>query len=839
MDVRRFKTTWWVLFPSMCLLLGSVIIRSSRSIYIENDPHIKVLSPNGNEQWQKGQVHFIHWNSDIMEDSVSIHFSSDGAATYSVITNATENDGTYEWVIPEIVSNQCVIQIRNQPGGNLFDISDAVFFITSEAERFILEEPNGNEIYEAGTDQNIRWSGTYKTGLVNLYYNPTGFDPLEWITIAENIGNTGLHLWRVPDRAASGVIRIQSTDNVNYFDQSDQTFQIITGDQTISLLQPNGGEIWPAESLQEIVWTGNLSDTLVKIEYSINGGNEYQSIVNETANDGIHTWTVPMTKSNQCKIRISGATQIEIQDESDHVFTINGVNSPEIMVTTTRDTGIGSLREAILQANQMPGLNLIHFAIPTDDPGYDEYSETFLITPQSSFDAISDSLVINGRSQLVHLGLNEDQHRPLIEINGSNAGEFTPGISILVSNVTIHDLIITGFSGYGITLYNTEHVLISGCYLGVGADGLTPDGNYMGVHIYGGGHDNIIAGLEGHPNIIGGNEVVGVFIQDTSHHNLVADNLIGVGRDSLTLIGNGLAGVALQEASDYNTFIGNMIGGNPKGIQLTGGDYNEIIGNFIGGSENFENNLGNTNEGIYIAGSGNNSIIENTIGYNGTYGVSVVFTGSLYNRINGNRIALNQEKGISCVNGGNNELQPPVISHYENSILSGSGIPGQFIEVFFDTLDQGLHYYGTYPVENNGRFELVIDNPPSDEYSATATATDSFGNTSEFSLPYQLITGITDIIQKPIDLQIYPNPFDNSTTITYHLPQRLKMRLDVTDNSGKTITILGNEVQESGIYTTQWDGKDRHGAPLPSGVYFLRLHLNSHLKVIKMILIHE
>ncbi|MBK8500990.1 MAG: hypothetical protein IPL46_01650 [Saprospiraceae bacterium] len=109
--------------------------------------------------------------------------------------------------------------------------------------------------------------------------------------------------------------------------------------------------------------------------------------------------------------------------------------------------------------------------------------------------------------------------------------------------------------------------------------------------------------------------------------------------------------------------------------------------------------------------SKNNLILENTIGFNGKAGNYIYGGNAIYNRISANRIALNKDQGISCTNGGNDELTPPSISKFENSILSGIATEGQIIEIFFDTLDQGLIFYGSYPIHENGFFEVWIENP--------------------------------------------------------------------------------------------------------------------------------
>jgi hypothetical protein len=68
----------------------------------------------------------------------------------------------------------------------------------------------------------------------------------------------------------------------------------------------------------------------------------------------------------------------------------------------------------------------------------------------------------------------------------------------------------------------------------------------------------------------------------------------------------------------------------------------------------------------------------------------------------------------------------------------------------------------------------------------------------------------------------YPNPFNPSTTITYHLPQNSHVDLSVYTIHGQCIQRLVDSYQTSGTYSVQWNGKVG-GTAAASGVYFARL----------------
>lgn len=71
-----------------------------------------------------------------------------------------------------------------------------------------------------------------------------------------------------------------------------------------------------------------------------------------------------------------------------------------------------------------------------------------------------------------------------------------------------------------------------------------------------------------------------------------------------------------------------------------------------------------------------------------------------------------------------------------------------------------------------------------------------------------------------------PNPFNPVTTIAYHLPRATRCALRVFDAAGHEVAILrGGGQQPAGRHTVDWNGRDRSGRPLPSGIYFYRLDL--------------
>ncbi len=60
----------------------------------------------------------------------------------------------------------------------------------------------------------------------------------------------------------------------------------------------------------------------MKIEYSLDNGTDWTTIIASTPSTGIYSWTVPDTTSGQAKVRVSNAADASVNDISDAVFTI-------------------------------------------------------------------------------------------------------------------------------------------------------------------------------------------------------------------------------------------------------------------------------------------------------------------------------------------------------------------------------------------------------------------------------------------------------------------------------------------------------------------------------------
>ena len=82
----------------------------------------------------------------------------------------------------------------------------------------------------------------------------------------------------------------------------------------------------------------------------------------------------------------------------------------------------------------------------------------------------------------------------------------------------------------------------------------------------------------------------------------------------------------------------------------------------------------------------------------------------------------------------------------------------------------------------------------------------------------------------------YPNPFNPATTIAFDLPEKRFVRLEVYNVRGQLVSRLVEKELPAGFHRVSWNGRDRRGNALSSGVYIYRLKAGSFVETRKMIL---
>ncbi len=80
--------------------------------------------------------------------------------------------------------------------------------------------------------------------------------------------------------------------------------------------------------------------------------------------------------------------------------------------------------------------------------------------------------------------------------------------------------------------------------------------------------------------------------------------------------------------------------------------------------------------------------------------------------------------------------------------------------------------------------------------------------------------------------QNFPNPFNPSTSISYGVPVRSHVTLEILDMLGRVVATIVNDVKEPGVHTATWDA-----SAMPSGAYFYKLTAGGFTQTKKMLLV--
>ena len=298
-------------------------------------------------------------------------------------------------------------------------------------------------------------------------------------------------------------------------------FSSTSGD-AIALQDPEEGPLDAAWELTLSVPSGTL--TLSRTSGLVGSGNgtatlDYSGGLSSlnAALEGLK-YTAPAGFSGNLVLTVTARSDGAIPLSAEVRIT-NGI----FVVKSIDESGPGSLRQAILDANDTPGQSTIAFAIPG--------AGMHVIAPASPLPAITSSVLIDGFSQPGYAGV------PLIELNGHGAGN-ADGLTLAGSGATIRGLSIGGY-GFGAAIVVTG-ASASGDSIYSNMIGIAPTDNSAlpngtGILIAGGAHDNTIGGTDpALGNVIAFNSGSGVAIQgdDSVRNRLNANRIFSNGDEN-------------------------------------------------------------------------------------------------------------------------------------------------------------------------------------------------------------------------------------------------------------------------------------------------------------------
>ncbi len=402
-----------------------------------------------------------------------------------------------------------------------------------------------------------------------------------------------------------------------------------------------------------------------------------------------------------------------------------------LTVVNTNDTGLGSLRWAIEEANASAGADTIEFNISTGDPNFvdvdsalpggDATPDAFVIKPLSILPALSDAsggTTIDARTQTAFTG-DTNPFGPEIVLDGSAITVGVNGLHLSSDNNQVHGLNIQQFGQSGVQIEGDGNI-VTGCYIGTDATGTLPLRNHDGIEVRNASHTMIGGTAPGAGNVIAGNALHVWITGSDASNNTVQGNRIGTDASGTVAVTNGWLtgtnddGVVIEAGAHHNLIggsepgAGNVISGHwEQAIWIRGASpSNRIEGNRLGTNAAgtallAEDSLRQGNiRGVLIQDSPDIEIIDNVASGNYT-GIEITGATSTGHVIQGNRIGTDITGTIPLGNvgyginisgspgvliGGTTEAQRNIISangrsgiHVGGETAEGTVIQGNYI----------------------------------------------------------------------------------------------------------------------------------------------------------------
>jgi PKD repeat protein len=312
-------------------------------------------------------------------------------------------------------------------------------------------------------------------------------------------------------------------------------------------------------------------------------------------------------------------------------------------VTNANDSGPGSLRQALLDANAAPGPDSVRFSIP--GPGMHTIA---LLSP---LPAVTDPLTVDGTSQPGFAG------SPLVEISGAAAGPAASGLWLAAPNCAVLSLAVDRFAGYGVVLQSGAD-LVQGCFVGTNAAGTAAGNGLDGVVVLGPG--SVVAG-----DLLSGNGRYGLDLMGAAY-TVVQGNTVGANAAGAAALPNAAGGVALLGGAGADVLAGNLVSGNGgPGLLLWGSGTlgNGVYANRVGTDAAGGAALGNAGPGVLVGGGASANAVggsvagmRNVVSGNAADGVQLLGPGTTANVVAGDYLGLNASGAAALGNGGDGVL---------------------------------------------------------------------------------------------------------------------------------------------------------------------------------------
>ncbi len=195
-------------------------------------PPLGVAFPNGGEVLLANTTQEITWEPGVGNDYVKIEFSVDNGTNWEEIVASTDNNGSYDWVVPCNLSAECLVRISGLDDSAV-DESDDVFSIESETPPVITLKGPSEIVLECGIDTYEELGATAEDGCGNEVHVDIGGDWVDTMTCGEYI--ITYDAIDASGKVADPKIRIVTVQDTTPPDPDEKPLLPVTGECSVEI----------------------------------------------------------------------------------------------------------------------------------------------------------------------------------------------------------------------------------------------------------------------------------------------------------------------------------------------------------------------------------------------------------------------------------------------------------------------------------------------------------------------------------------------------------------------------------------------------------------------------
>lgn len=263
----------------------------------------KVISPRASDVWRVGDSAWVRWTQPEGTVNVRIDYSSDNGGTWTTLATSTPNDGSQQLIVPAPITANAIIRLVD---ADLPAVNGDAYSETFTVESLL----PATDLVATGLDARVAvtWSPSPAAGVTayELYRGRLPNGPLAFlktIPVATpfyndfDVINCNDYFYAVKARIGASESTFSNLDTAQP-----------AGLKTIKVKLPLANALIPAGSETTVNWGTTGCIDAVSIEFTTDGGNNWESITPSAANAGSWLWSVPIIPSTHAQIRVTDVT---------------------------------------------------------------------------------------------------------------------------------------------------------------------------------------------------------------------------------------------------------------------------------------------------------------------------------------------------------------------------------------------------------------------------------------------------------------------------------------------------------------------------------------------------